>query len=168
MPLSCIYPQNTQEPVFLDDKKTPNPARCPYRIRWKPYRGKPPSRKECCKKAYVPEKNRATPLNQWIPKTHLQFEPKEPSLSQPQQGSVSWTPNRKCPPESVCTSGTCDPKNGRPRGCSDTYRCVFKDGATWRRSCKDREEEYSFDFLDQPIKKTEAWIDESDAFLFKE
>jgi hypothetical protein len=32
----------------------------------------------------------------------------------------------------------------------------------------DEDEEYSFDFLSQPIKKTEAWIDESDAFLFKE
>ena len=137
----CLYPQNTDINEFLDDGKTPNPARCPYRTRWKPYVGKPPTNNRCCQRAYVRIKARADPNNKWIPATHVDFSderaPRRPLALQNPKSCINqnesacyrnrrcnydenhnvcepmkWKPNQNCPGGSLCTNGNCVPKIG--------------------------------------------------------
>ena len=160
MPRNCIYPQNTDVNEFLDDGFSPNPARCPYRTRWKPYTT--PANNRCCQKAHVPIQGYGG-----VPATHVNFSDERPprrplALQNPKScinqnesacyrnrrcnydenhnvcEPMKWKPNQNCPGGSIC--GTCVPKNGpsdpRARECSDKYRCVLKDGAAWHRSCR--------------------------------
>ena len=149
----CFYPQKTDETKFLDGGDTLNPARCPYRSRWKPYVVKAPTFNLCCQKAYVPIKKRADPLNKWIPATHEGFsDERVPAVHRlyPKPKFVNWKPNSNCSEESICQTGNCQPKMGptgpRARGCSDKYRCVLKDGGAWRRSS------------DRPAWKRSCWF----------
>ena len=186
MPRNCIYPQNTDVNEFLDDGFSPNPARCPYRTRWKPYTT--PANNRCCQKAHVPIQGYGG-----VPATHVNFSDERPprrplALQNPKScinqnesacyrnrrcnydenhnvcEPMKWKPNQNCPGGSIC--GTCVPKNGpsdpRARECSDKYRCVLKDGAAWRRSCKgdvpgspqhDEEESKVKEVWKPPIKK---------------
>ena len=169
MPRNCIYPQNTDVNEFLDDGKTPNPARCPYRTRWKPYTT--PANNRCCQKAHVrPGPPPTIEGYGGVPATHVNFSDEKPprrppALQNPRScinqnksacdrnrrcnydenhnvcEPIKWKPNQNCPGESICTDWTCVPKIGpsgpRARGCSDKYRCVLKEGAAWRRSCRE-------------------------------
>ena len=75
----CLYPQDTTVDEFLDDGKTPNPQRCPYRTRWKPYVTNPPASNLCCQRAYVPKKDRYDLNDSRIPATHVNFIDERPS-----------------------------------------------------------------------------------------
>ncbi len=101
----CLYPQNTDVNEFLDDGKTPNPARCPYRTRWKPYVGKPPTNNRCCQRAYVPIQARSVPNDKWVPATHVNFSDERPpsrplALQNPKscinQNESACYRNRRC------------------------------------------------------------------------
>ena len=161
MPHGCIYPQDTTVNEFLDDG-TPNPQRCPYRTHWKPY--KTSANNLCCKTQFVLKDDRAIKINTDVPATHAQFPDGPPPSPQNPRSCINqnakaclrnkrcrqiheggdeysclpikWDPNRNCPKNSQCTEANCLPKNSRRRVCSDKYRCVVKDGAPWRRSCR--------------------------------
>ncbi len=138
----CLYPQNTDVNEFLDDGKTPNPARCPYRTRWKPYIGKPPTNNRCCQRAYVPIQARSVPNDKWVPATHVNFSDERPpsrplALQNPKScinqsesacyinnrcnydenrnvcEPMEWKPNQNCPGGSICTNGNCVAKMGK-------------------------------------------------------
>ncbi len=160
----CLYPQDTTVDEFLDDGKTPNPDRCPYRTRWKPYVTKEGN--FCCQRAYVPKRARHDLNDSRIPETHLNFSdarpPKRDTAPNPQacasQGREACrankrceyvdgqcrpktsTPTRNCPEGSRCLPGRCTPKFVKrfdreiERVCSDKYRCVLPDSVAWKRS----------------------------------
>lgn len=140
----CLYPQDTTVDEFLDDGKTPNPQRCPYRTRWKPYVTPPPASNLCCQRAYVPKKARDDLNNSRIPPTHVNFtDERLPAPSPPQRPRV-WTPNRNCPPGSLCLPGRCTSKFVKrfdreiQKVCSNKHRCVLPQSVAWKRSGCDK------------------------------
>ncbi len=100
----CLYPQDTTVDEFLDDGKTPNPQRCPYRTHWDPYVTPAPASRLCCKKTVVKQKLRYDPNNKDIPATHVNFtdeRPPRPHLPPNPRGcasqdEVACRKNKRC------------------------------------------------------------------------
>ena len=141
MPRGCLYPQDLNEVEILDDG-TLNPKRCPYRTRWKPYLTS--ANHLCCQKHYVGKHNRANSRDRWTPKTHINFldDRRPPNRPPKKPHQITWLSNQRCPEGVQCQKGGCEPKNGKPRVCSDKHRCVLEGGAAWLRSgCKQETEE---------------------------
>ena len=131
----CLYPQDTTVDGFFDDGKTPNPDRCPYRTRWKPYVTK--AGNLCCQRAYVPKKDRYDLNDSRIPRTHLNFSderpPKRDTAPSPQacasQGREACRANKRCEYVSENKESgldrQCRPRTPTPtRNCPEGSRCL--------------------------------------------